>query len=222
MKTTVAALAIVVFAATLSALPQTRDKGVTATTILENDTVRVGRVRLPPHTALVVTATAPPAVLMQITAGEVEVDQPGEGSRGLREPGAATYVPSGVGHRSLNIGQTTFELMLISIKPSRAPAPAAPKSDAPPGISRTAVIDNDEVRVVRARFATSGREPVHAHPNDLLTIQISGGNVEIVNGSDRSSVDREPGFLQFLPRNVLHAFASADTQPFEILSISIK
>lgn len=65
-------------------------------------------------------------------------------------------------------------------------------------------------------------EPVHAHPNDLLTIQITSGRVEILNGGSRSIRDREPGFVQFLPRNVPHAYASGDTAPFEMLSVSIK
>ena len=121
-----------------------------------------------------------------------------------------------------NPSPASVDLLAIAIKPDRRPSPAAPPTEAPPGISRATLIDNDEVRVVRVRFAPDASEPVHAHPNDLLTIQITSGRVEILNGGSRSIRDREPGFVQFLPRNVPHAYASGDTAPFELLSVSIK
>jgi hypothetical protein len=51
---------------------------------------------------------------------------------------------------------------------------------------------------------------------------VTEGNVEILNGASKSTATCEPGFIQFLPRNITHAFASADTQSFEILSVAIK
>jgi len=68
----------------------------------------------------------------------------------------------------------------------------------PPGITRTPVLDNEAMRVVRVRFAPGAREPVHTHPNDLLTIQISRGTVEILNRAEKSTSRGDPGFVQFL------------------------
>jgi quercetin dioxygenase-like cupin family protein len=122
----------------------------------------------------------------------------------------------------VNAGTAPFELMAIAIKPTRTPASAAPPSAAPPGITRTTLVDNADVRVVRVQFAPDGREPVHTHPNDLLVVQILPGKVEILNGVDRSTGERGVGFVQFLPRDVPHAYISADTKPFELLSVSVK
>jgi quercetin dioxygenase-like cupin family protein len=113
-------------------------------------------------------------------------------------------------------------MLAIAIKPDRPPAPSAPATEAPPGITRATLVDNADVRVVRVWFATDGREPIHSHQNDLMTVQITQGKVEMSNGSSRSTRVCEPGFVQFLPRNVQHAYASADDQPFELLSVSIK
>src|SRR5262249_10819148 len=110
----------------------------------------------------------------------------------------------------------------ITIKPTRPPAPAAPPTEAPPGITRTTILDNADTRVVRVQFAPGSREPVHAHPNDLVTVQLTPGIVEILLGSQRTSSERAPGFVQFLPRNVDHAYVSGDTKAFELLSVAIK
>ena len=56
----------------------------------------------------------------------------------------------------------------------------------------------------------------------MLTVQIDTGIVGILNGAELSTAARAPGFLQFLPRGVVHAFGSVDTKPFEILSIAVK
>ena len=71
-------------------------------------------------------------------------------------------------------------------------------------------------------FPPDAREPVHTHPNDLLTVQLSAGKVEILNGADRAVGERAVGFVQFLARDVAHAYISADTKPFELLSVSVK
>src|SRR5262249_40040508 len=113
-------------------------------------------------------------------------------------------------------------IVLIRFKPGRTPAPAMPSVDAPPGIERTPLLDNAVTRVVRVAFATTGREPVHTHPYDLITLQISPGRVEILDGDAKTSDAREPGFTRFVPRDRQHAYASADDKPFEILSVAIK
>jgi quercetin dioxygenase-like cupin family protein len=128
----------------------------------------------------------------------------------------------GMMRRLTNADAPALDLIAVTIKPTRPPAGSTPPTEPPPGISRTTVLETREVRVARVTFAPKSREPVHTHPNDLLTIQISGGRLDIVNGSDRSKAFREPGFVQFVPRNVPHAFVSLDTKPFEILSVTIK
>jgi quercetin dioxygenase-like cupin family protein len=215
-------LGIALAAVSATAEGQTREGGVTWNTVLDNDTVTVTRVHMPPGTAGNTDVPNAPFVIAQITPGDVELTQMGQDSRGPRPGGAVTFLPPGVPHRVVNIGKTTFDMLFIKIKSTREPAPAASATEAPPGITRTPVVDNDFVRVVRVLFAPGGHEPLHTHPNDLLTMQVIDGKVEIVAGSDRSTAVRDAGFVQFLPRNVSHAYANADVKPFELLSGSIK
>jgi quercetin dioxygenase-like cupin family protein len=201
---------------------QTRGGGITARALLNNATLGVARLTVPPTTSELVTATAPSTLVVQVTAGDVEITQLDDDSRGPREPGAFNFVPSGIGHMGRNIGSAPYDVLLVAIKPTRTPAAAVPATEAPPGITRTTVLENDEVRVVRVRFAPGAREPDHSHPYDLLTVQIDRATVGILNGTDTSVDEREPGFVQFLPRGVVHAYGSVDAKPFEILSIAAK
>src|SRR5262249_30004598 len=158
-----------------------------------------------PTTGEVVTATAPSTLVVQVTEGEVEITQLSDDSRGARQPGAVNFVPSGVGHTGRNIGGTPYDVLWIGLKRPRTAAPGSPAADAPPGISRSLVVENEEVHVTRLRFEPGAREPDHSHPYDLLTMQIDRATVGILNGGELSTAEREPGFIQFIPRGVLHA-----------------
>jgi len=189
--------------------------------IMDNGTVTVTRLHFAPGAAETLHTHPYPLLIVQVTAGSIEVSNR-EVIRVGSRPGETWFVPANTRHAAVNRSGAGIDMLGVAIKPDRQPAPAAPATEAPVGISRATLIDNDDVRVVRVRFSPEGREPVHSHPNDLLTIQITNGKVEILDGNARSTRDCEPGFVHFLARNVSHAYASADTSPFELLSVSIK
>ena len=191
------------------------------TSVLDNATATVTKVQLAPGAAESVHVHAFPLLIVQISGGTVNISDREMVRIGSR-PGEVWFIPAGTRHAAANRSNAGVELLAIAIKPDRPPAPDAPATEAPPGISRATLIDNDDVRVVRVRFAPDGREPIHSHPNDLITVQITEAQVDILNGTAHSTLRCEPGFVQFLPRNVSHAFASADTSPFELLSVAIK
>ena len=67
-----------------------------------------------------------------------------------------------------------------------------------------------------------GREPTHTHPNDLVTIQITPGRMDIEENGARSSDERAAGFVRFIARGVEHSYANVDARPIEVLSVAIK
>src|SRR6185295_11455679 len=109
--------------------------------------------------------------------------------------GEVWLIPRDTPHAVSNRTASDLAVLAIALKPDRPVAPAAPPTEAPAGITRVTIVDNADVRVVRVRFAPGSREPLHAHPNDLLTVQITPGRVEIVNGDERSTAEREVGFV---------------------------
>lgn len=192
------------------------------TTILDNATTTVTRLRFGPGTGETVHTHPFPLVIVQLTSGDVDLTVSDARGRGPRQAGLVTFVPADVPHAVVNIGATSFDMIAIALKPTRPSAPAAPPTEAPPGITRTTLIDNSDVRLVRVQFAPGSREPAHTHPNDLVTVQLTPGRFDILIGSKRTTGRRPVGFTQFLPRDLSHAYVSNDSKQSDIISISIK
>jgi quercetin dioxygenase-like cupin family protein len=189
---------LIVAAAPLADQPETRSG-----TVLDNPTVLVMRQHLLPGERRTVRAVTTPLLVV--------------------EPGHDPLYLAKGGERVIdNEGGEPADVLIVAVKPTRPPAPAAPPTEAPAGITRTTLMDEAEVRVVRVRFAPGSREPVHTHPNDLLTIQLTPGGYDVVLGSTVAGGQHDAGFAQFLPRDVPHAYVSTDSRSFELLSISIK
>lgn len=218
-----AALAIAVAVATSINSAQTNPAEPIRTPVMQNETVAITHLRFGPGTREVVHAHPFPLLLVQITSGDIAVQEQNMTMKGGKA-GEVWYVPTDRPHAitSQPAARAAIDLLAIALLPGRPPAPAAPPTEAPQGITRATLVDNNDVRVVRVRFAPGSREPAHSHPNDLLTVQITRGKLNVQLGAERQTQEREPGFVHFLPRNVPHAYASEDTKPFELLSVSIK
>ncbi len=203
--------------------PQAQRPAPVRTTVVDNATATVTRLRFAPGSGEAIHTHDFSIVIVQLTSGDVvDFAVSDMRARGPRVAGVVTFVPAGTEHAVANPGTTPFEIMAVAIKPSRAPAPAAPPTDASPGITRTTLVDNEVVRVVRVEFTPGSREPVHTHPNDLVTVQMNGGRLQIRVGRRRTDSRRAVGFVQFVPRNVAHAFSSRGDRTIELLSFSIK
>jgi quercetin dioxygenase-like cupin family protein len=205
------------------ALQQTTRPAPVRTTVVDNATVTVTRLRFAPGSGETVHTHDFPIVIVQLTSGDVvDLTVSDARARGPRVAGLVTFVPAGTEHAVVNAGTMPFEMMAVAIKPSRTSAPAAPPTDAPPGITRTTLLDNDDVRVVRVEFTPGSQEPVHTHPNDLVTIQMNAGRLQIRLGTRRTDSRRPVGFVQFVPRTQRHAYSSRNDRSIELLSVSIK
>lgn len=215
-----ALVALTAFATLGNARPQT--PGILITPVLDNATVSVNRLRMEAESGESVHTHPFGLLVVLLTDADVERTLAGRTNRTHETAGSVWFAPKDVPHASRNTGKAPIEAIAVAVKPDRPSAPSAPATAAPPGITRTTILDNDDMRVVRVTFTTDGREPVHTHPNDLLTIQLTSGRVEMSIGSEKTMSGRGAGFIQFVPRNVPHAYASADTKPFEILSVAIK
>jgi quercetin dioxygenase-like cupin family protein len=215
---------VIALALTLAVATQAAPRPAPArTTVLDNATVTVTRLRFAAGSGETMHTHAFPLVLVQLTAGDlVDLAVRDEPVRGPRVAGLVTFVPAGSEHAVVNDGTTPFEMMAVALKTTRRPAPAALPTDAPPGITRTTLVDNADVRVVRVELTPGSREPLHTHPNDLVTVQVNAGRLQVRVGSGGTDSSRRPGFTQFIARNVSHAYANRGDRTVEILSISVK
>lgn len=193
------------------------------TTLVDNASVIVERFHLAPGAVQRLASGLEPALVVQLTAGDIDLTIGNSRASGPRDAGSIAFVPPRTSQSARNIAQRgATDVVVVRFRPDRVPAPSMPGVDAPPGITRTPLLDNADTRVVKVEFATTGREPVHAHPYDLITLQVSPGRVEILDGEAKTTESREAGFVKFVPRDRTHAYASADTKSFEILSIALK
>jgi len=126
---------------------------------------------------------------------------------------------------------TDREIFLGNVCAPRAFSPgqqatAARRRDLPTGSGRTDTPTRRppclECIGVEVGWAPGSAEPIHSHPNDLLTIQLTPGKLGVTIGTEHQTQERPGGYVHFLPRNLQHSYASEDTKPFELLSIAIK
>jgi quercetin dioxygenase-like cupin family protein len=224
MRTRFVALALAVGAvAVVDALQApTPPPGITRTVLADNATVLVARLGMAPAARETPHTHPFSAVVVQIGAGQVEMELDGKKVTERRDTGHVQFIPKQIMHAAANVGSGPFDLVTIAIKPDRAPASSAPATEPPPGITRRVILDNDETRATNVRFAPGAREPIHSHPFDLVLVQLTPAKMEVQVGDEKTVKDYDTGAVIFLPRNISHAVSSAHSSRFEILSVGIK
>lgn len=211
---------VVICTAALAA--QQGPSGVARTPLLDNSTIAASRLRFAPGAREDLHTHPFPAVVVQIDEGAVDMRAGTSRATSRRQAGHVDFIEADVPHAAANAGTAAFEVVVIAIKPDRAPAGAQPQADAPPGITRTPVLDNREAQATRVRIAPGAREPIHTHPYDLVLVQVTPGRMELVVGGRTDTGRREAGDVVFVPRGTPHAVASTDDRPFDVLSVGIK
>lgn len=114
------------------------------------------------------------------------------------------------------IGITLAALLAITALHLHAQAPTQA------GFSRTPLFDNATVNVFRLMLQAGARETPHTHPNSMLVVWISRGEVEMLNGQRQPPRTRNVGEVEFFAREVTHAASNAGSAPFELVVIDIK
>ena len=92
----------------------------------------------------------------------------------------------------------------------------------PPGITRTALIENETVMMARLRMAPGAKEDVHTHPFSAVVVQLDAGDVDMRLGDAHATSRRPVGFVDFIPRDVPHAAANAGHIAFDLVTIALK
>jgi quercetin dioxygenase-like cupin family protein len=102
--------------------------------------------------------------------------------------------------------------------------PSAPQKTAspPPGITRTALIDNETVMMARLRMAPGAAEDLHTHPFSAVVIQLDAGDVDMRLGETRSTSHRPAGFVEYIAREAPHAAANVGKTAFDVVTVAIK
>jgi quercetin dioxygenase-like cupin family protein len=132
------------------------------------------------------------------------------------------FIAGDVPHAAANTGKAPFDLVTIAIKPDRKRGGEAPAQPAPPGITRSPVLDNADARVTRVEFAAQAREPIHSHPFDLVVVPLTSGRMEVRIGERVETRDYAAGEPMFLPRDIPHAVSNVGQTSTTVFSVGIK
>jgi quercetin dioxygenase-like cupin family protein len=201
---------------------QSPPAGITRTTLIENETVMMARLRMAPGAKEEIHTHPFSAIVVQLDDGDVDMRLGDMRTSGRRPAGFVEFIPRNSPHAAANVGADAFDLVTIAIKADRRPGGEAPALPVPAGITRTPVLDNADARVTRVEFAPAAREPVHSHPFDLVVLPLAVAQIELRLGERVETREYAAGEPMFLPRDVPHAVANAGSGPFPAFSIAIK
>jgi quercetin dioxygenase-like cupin family protein len=205
-----------------SAQPSTPPPGITRTVLADNASMLVARLRFAPGAREELHTHPFSAVVIHLTPAVVDMQLGAQRTTTRREAGFTEYIPRETPHAAANAGQEAFDIVTIAFKPERFRAPAGPPTPAPPGITRTPVLDNDDARIARVEFAPGAAESVHSHPVDLVVVLLTPGRLAVQQGPDKTVRAYAAGDVIVLPREVPHAVANAEAHPVTLMSVTFK
>lgn len=224
---------VVVFALTLIASAQSSQQGqtaaakpagVTSQIILENDVVRVVRVKCragcfePSHTH--------PANLLNVFLSDAEMEFTEEGHVYVTNAvaGEVRFHAKGSAHALRNPTNQPYEWLSVTLKNDpRGLRPGVIPANTPfAGMAARRLLDNDAVRASYLTLDAGMRELPHTHPTDLLVVVLIPGEVEttIRGKTERRSV--KPGDIMWFPRNVEHHATNVGPGKLESVSFHVK
>jgi quercetin dioxygenase-like cupin family protein len=190
--------------------------------VFENDDVRVLRFNEPGHSKLPMHSH-PDYVTVGFTADHSKYTLPdGKISNKRTKADDVTY-SKGLTHAYENLSATAAESVMVELKKPGAAAAAKTTLD-PVKLDPKhykLVIDNDQVRVLRAKYAPHEKSVMHEHPASVV-VYMSDGHVKFTlpdgTSQDTNSNAHDAGWAaagQHLPENV-------GDKPIEVIVIELK
>lgn len=190
--------------------------------MFENDRVRVLHFNEPGHSKLPMHSH-PAYVAVGFTTDNTKYTFPdGKTSNERTKAGEVTYSKATT-HAAENLSGATAESILVELKHPGAAAAAKPSLD-PVKVDPKhykVVIDNDEVRVLRAKYGPHEKSVMHEHPASVAVFMSEGhtkftlpdGTSQDSSGKAHDAVWADAG--KHLPENV-------SDKPFEVIVIELK
>src|ERR1017187_4754494 len=144
------------------------------TVLFENSQVRVLRFSEPGHSKLPMHSH-PPYVSVSFTADDSKYTFPdGKTSKERTKAGAVAYSEE-VTHAFENLSDSTAESVMVELK-NRPPGVAAVKTEMDPvkvdPKHYKVVIDNDRVRILRAKYGPHEKSVMHEHPASVAVFMM--------------------------------------------------
>jgi len=198
--------------------------GVTSQVILENDVVRVDRVRCAARCSEPVHSHPTNRINVFLSDTELEFTEEGRVYLTNAVGGEVRFHRSGSPHALRNPTDKSFEWLSVTLKQEpRGLRPGVIPADTPfKGMAVRRLLDNDAVRASFLVLDAGMRELPHSHPTDLLVVILTPGEVETTIGGKTERRAVRPGDIMWFPRGVEHHASNVDKANMEDVGIHIK
>lgn len=151
-------------------------------------------------------------------------DKTGKTTEGHRKRGEVVWNDANSGHTRESLSDKPFEIIQIELKPGRSRQQPSDKSLDPVKLSPAyykVELDNESVRIVRAKRAPHSKVPMHAHPT-YVSVYLTDVHQKSTDADGKvSDVTRKAGEVTF-NKPLQHAEENISDLPFESLIVELK
>ena len=89
-------------------------------------------------------------------------------------------------------------------------------------VTSKVILDNDRVSVQRLSVAAGYRDPESVVPRDMIAVQATPGEMEVVINGDKTTGHVDAGKVWYVPKSAKHQFSNVGATSYDTLVITLK
>ncbi len=164
-------------------------------------------------------------VMIYLDAGRMRLDFKDTGPKDFTvAPGMVRWDPAGGLHTSQTLGSQSFRIVEIEIKKPHGAPVRFPELD-PVRIDPQhykVELENDQVRVIRAKFEAGYQTPEHEHVLPRVAVYLTGYQLRVTGADGKVTTPRGPAGQVLLGGPSRHTELNTSGAPFEVLVVELK
>jgi quercetin dioxygenase-like cupin family protein len=194
-------------------------------TLFDTDLVRVLKVSNEPGQKSRLHKHDVNRVMIHLDAGTMRLDFKDSGPKDIKfTPGQVRWDPADGLHTSENVGGTTYRIVEVELKKPKGTPVQFPALD-PVKIDSAhykTEFENDQVRVIRARFDAGYKTPVHEHVLPRVVVYLTDYHMKVLSSTGAASEPKGSAGDVAMPGPAKHEETNVSGQPFEVLVVELK
>jgi len=194
--------------------------------VVDNDLVRVVLAQNTPGQKSGLHKHDRNRVMIHVDPGAMRLDFQNGGVKEVSfRAGDVRWDPAGGFHTSENTGGTTYRIVEIELKKASGFAVRWSALDPPTVDPRhyKVELENEQVRVVRARYNPKDSAPMHEHALPRVTVNLTSQNVRLTLPDGKTTdLRRAAGEIVFTATPGSHSEVNLEDRPFEVLLVEFK
>ncbi|MCC6395095.1 MAG: hypothetical protein IT167_31175 [Bryobacterales bacterium] len=164
-------------------------------------------------------------VMIYLDAGQMRLNFKDTGPKDLNvTPGAVRWDPAGGLHTSQTLGSKSFRIVEVEIKKSHGSPVQFPALD-PVRIDPKhykVELENDQVRVIRAKFEAGYQAPMHEHTLPRVAVYLTDYQLKVTGADGKMTTPHGPAGQVLLGGPSKHTELNTSGKPFEVLVVELK